>query len=184
MDKLIFSIVVLFCISCCGGCSSKESDTSYLTTPVEEQIDEEPEPVTDDGSIKIAYTEQMGNTFTIPVEINGMRLDMVFDTGASPTLITMAEAKYMFEKGHLQREDILNVELYEAANGQPVAGLRVNLRDVKIGEEIKLHDIEAIVVSNQKADLLLGQSVMKKFKEISVDMENKVVKFIKNSDGF
>ena len=133
----------------------------------------------DSGIIKIPYAETYGNTITIPVKINGMKLDMIFDTGASSTCITLAEAEYMYQKGKLSGDDIMDFQQFQTADGAISEGLLVNLRSVEIGDEIFLHNVEALVVENQQAPLLLGQSVMKHFREISVDRENKVVKFFK-----
>jgi aspartyl protease family protein len=166
----------------CGGCSSKSGgDTSYLDSGSDysnySDYMEETPATTDDNSIKIAYTEMQGNTITIPVKINGMNLDMIFDTGASSTCITLAEAQYLYDKGKLTDNDIIDVQQFQTADGNISAGLRIVLREVSIGDKIRLSNIEALVVQNQQAPLLLGQSVMKKFREISVDRENKLVKF-------
>jgi aspartyl protease family protein len=165
----------------CNGCSSKSgSDTSYLDSGDYFDYFDDTEEMPDysnDNSIKIAYTEQYGNTITIPVKINGMGLDMIFDTGASKTCITLAEAQYLYKKGKLTNEDIIDIQQFQTADGNLSVGLRIVLRDVQIGDKINLHNIEAIVTQNQQAPLLLGQSIMKKFREISVDRDNKIVKF-------
>lgn len=129
--------------------------------------------------IKVAYEEMDGGTITVPVKINGMSLDMIFDTGASSTCITLAEANYLYEKGKLTDNDILDSQQFMTADGNLFEGLRVLLRKVQIGDEIMLHDVEAVVVQNQMAPLLLGQTVLKQFREVSVDRENGVVKFYK-----
>jgi aspartyl protease family protein len=184
MNKIYLTLFVLLFLILTGsnGCSSKsESDTSYLNSGSAysdyEDYTEAPLAADEDRNIKIFYTEQYGNIITIPVKINGIGLDMIFDTGASSTCITLAEAQYLYEKGNLTGDDILGEMRYQTADGNISVGLRINLRDVVIGDKIRLNNIEALVVENQQAPLLLGQSVMKRFKEISVDRENKVVKF-------
>jgi aspartyl protease family protein len=189
--KRNYPIILFFCLSLtgCGGCSSNggKPDTSYLDVPgyampiieeTEEETEQTETPNTD-NTVKIAYTEMLGNTITIPVKINGMGLDMIYDTGASSTMITLAEAKYLYSKGTLTDADIMNIAKFQTANGAIVEGLRINIRNIDIGDKIHLENVEAIVVENQQAPLLLGQSVMKKFREISVDRDNKVVKFFK-----
>jgi aspartyl protease family protein len=187
MNKLKF-IVMAFAIamlSSCGSCSSKKSDTSYLETlPYEVQTYEEPEEKSpesmfDDKTINIPYTEQFGNTITIYVKINGMGLEMIYDTGASNTTITLAEAKYLYEKGTLTENDFVGIEQFQSADGSIHDGLSIIIRELKIGDEISLYDIEATIVKNQQAPLLLGQSVLKHFRQITVDRENEVVKFLK-----
>lgn len=177
MRTLLFPLAVLLfslLLIGCDGCS--DSDTSYLDPGSGSEIIDVPPT---DNSIKIPYTEMVGNTVTIPVKINEMQLDMIYDTGASSTCITLAEAQYLYSKGSLTLSDIEGVQQFQTASGDISAGLKVLLRNVSIGDEINLQDIEAIVVPNQEAPLLLGQSVMKEFSEISVDRENKVIKFFK-----
>jgi aspartyl protease family protein len=181
-----FRWLFLFCaalsLTGCGGCSSNSGSTSYLVSDYGDESYTSDYTTSEDmslyaGSINIPYSEQHGNTITIPVKINGMGLDMIFDTGASSTCITLAEARYLYEKGTLTQSDFLEEMNYQTADGNISVGLRINLREVQIGDKITLQNIEALVVENQQAPLLLGQSVMKKFREISVDRENKLVKF-------
>jgi aspartyl protease family protein len=176
IHSLLFFALSLILASC-GGCSSNSNDSSWADDGYSD-YEEEP-AVIEDNSIKIAYTEQYGNTITIPVKINGMLLDMIFDTGASSTCITLVEAQYLYMKGNLTKEDFIDMRQFQTADGKISAGLRINLRDVEIGDKIVLHNVEALVIENQQAPLLLGQSVMKKFSEISVDRKNGVVKFLK-----
>ncbi len=185
----IISIIFLSLIlTSCGSCSSKSAsntswadggDNNYSDYATDEEYAEPPSTYNYGNSINIAYTEMYGNTITIPVKINGMSLDMIFDTGASATCITLAEAQYLYEKGNLSDNDIIDTQHFQTADGNISTGLRIILRNVSIGDEINLTNVEAVVVQNQQAPLLLGQSVMKNFREISVDRENGVVKFFK-----
>jgi clan AA aspartic protease (TIGR02281 family) len=164
----------------CVGCSSKpKSNTYYLSALNDSHSQIFEESMIDDGSIEIPYTEIYENTISIPVEINGMKLDMIFDTGASSTLITLAEARYLYQKRALIDDDIIGNVNFQNANGEISVGLKINLRRVVIGDEIYLRNIEALVVDNQEAPLLLGQSVMQNFSEISIDRYNHVVKFFR-----
>jgi clan AA aspartic protease (TIGR02281 family) len=176
------AIYILICfITSCSSCNEDESNTSNWGASdigIEDDtlVDEMDE---NEDIINISYTERYGGTITIPVKINNMALEMIYDTGASSTQITLAEAIYLAEKGSLTEADIKDLQLYRNANGQLFNGLRINLRSVMLGGNTELNDVEAIIVENQKAPLLLGQSVMKYFKKVAIDNENKVVKFYK-----
>lgn len=150
------------------------ADTLYNTDPTAYDS-------TNDGSINVPYNQKGNDLITLPIKVNNVGFEMIFDTGASTTCITLAEAQYMFQKGSLTSEDLLEdgPALFQTADGSISVGLRVNLREVKIGDQITLYNVEALVVDNMDAPLLLGQSVFKKFKEISVDMKNKWIKFFK-----
>ena len=57
------------------------------------------------------------------------------------------------------------------ASGEIHEGTVIRLKEVKIGEAT-LKNIEASVVHNQKAPLLLGQSALEKFGTITIDNVN------------
>lgn len=105
------------------------------------------------------------------IEINGIRLRFIFDTGASNICISPAEANVLYRQGTLRREDILDKEYFQDATGKISEGTKVNLRTVKIGNK-NLENIEATVIDNINAPLLLGQSVLEKFGKIEIDNAN------------
>jgi hypothetical protein len=129
-------------------------------------------------SVDIPYKNELG-VMTIPIKINGVGFEMVFDTGASVTCITLSEAKYLYEKGKLDESDIKGTQKYQVADGNIYVGLKINLRKVEIGDKITLYNIEASVVANQSAPLLLGQSVIKQFKQVAVNIKNRTITFFK-----
>ncbi|MDR2962331.1 MAG: retroviral-like aspartic protease family protein [Bacteroidales bacterium] len=171
------SMFLCFLLSGCGGCSSTSGDTSWAEGNDDYVEYTSPATTYNADVIEIPYTEMPGGTITIPVKINGMGLDMIFDTGASTTTITLAEAQYLYEKGSLTDNDILDFQQYQTADGSISEGLRIRLREVSIDKQIMLENVQAVVVEHQQAPLLLGQSVMERFREISVDRVQGVVKF-------
>jgi aspartyl protease family protein len=109
------------------------------------------------------------------VEINGLKLRFIFDTGASSICISSSEASVLYRQGTLQKEDILDVEYFQDATGKISEGTKINLRTVKVGNII-LENIEATVIDNVDAPLLLGQSVFEKFGNIEIDnINNKII---------
>lgn len=110
------------------------------------------------------------------IEINGIRLRFIFDTGASSICISPAEATVLYRQGTLQKQDILDVEYFQDATGKISEGTKVNLREVKIGDLI-LENVEALVVDNVNAPLLLGQSVLERFGSIEIDNVNAEIIF-------
>lgn len=105
------------------------------------------------------------------IEINGIRLRFIFDTGASSICISPAEATVLYRQGTLQKEDILNVEYFQDATGKISEGTKVNLREVRIGNMV-LENVEALVIDNVNAPLLLGQTVLERFGSIEIDNVN------------
>ena len=120
---------------------------------------------------EIAVKRNPGGTFEIPCDINGLPLQMIFDTGASDVTISSVEANFMFKNGYLSDKDIKGKKYYQIANGQISEGTTITLREVKIGDAV-LHNVDASVVKSQKAPLLLGQSAMERFGTITIDNQN------------
>ena len=120
---------------------------------------------------EIAMTRKPGGTFEIPCNINGLPLQMVFDTGASDVTISSVEANFMLKNGYLSEKDVKGKKYYQIANGEISAGTVITLREVKIGDAV-LKNVDASVVKSQKAPLLLGQSAMERFGTITIDNIN------------
>lgn len=103
-----------------------------------------------------------------------MKLRFVFDTGASNICISKAEAYVLFRQGTLTNEDIIDVAYFQDATGQISEGTRINLKEIKIGDQI-LEDVEALVVDNINSPLLLGQSVLERFGKIEINNTNNTI---------
>ena len=128
-------------------------------------------PSMEDSITEINFKRHSGGTFEIPCDINGLALQMIFDTGASDVTVSSVEANFMFKNGYLSDKDIKGKRYYQVANGQINEGTVITLREVKIGDAV-LHNVDASVVKSQKAPLLLGQSAMERFGTITIDNQN------------
>ena len=129
----------------------------------------------DDIISEIAFTRHAGGTFEVPCQINGLPLQMIFDTGASDVTISSVEANFMLKNRYLSDKDIKGRRYYQVANGEISAGAVITLREIMIGD-VLLKDVEASVVNNQRAPLLFGQSAMERFGTITIDNEhNKLI---------
>lgn len=112
----------------------------------------------------------------IYIEINGLRLRFVFDTGASVISISQAEASVLYRQGTLRQEDIIGVTQFKDATGRISSGTAINLRTVKIGNRV-LNNIEALVVESSDSPLLLGQSALERFGRISINNQRGEITF-------
>jgi aspartyl protease family protein len=114
--------------------------------------------------------------YLIPVEINGLTLDFILDTGASTISISEAEAIVLIRQGTLDKSDFRGTQNFTTADGSTMEGTIINLRSVKIGDN-EMTNIEASVMSNDSAPLLLGQSFLQNFGKVTIDYENMVIYF-------
>ena len=116
-----------------------------------------------------------GGTYEIPCTINGLPLKFVFDTGASNVTISSVEASFMLKNDYLSERDFRGSKKFITADGSITDGAVVCIKEVLVGD-VLLKNIEASVVKNQKAPLLLGQSVLERFGSITIDNEsNKLI---------
>jgi hypothetical protein len=115
-----------------------------------------------------------GGVFTVPCNVNGLSLKFIFDTGATNVTISLAEAWYMLKNGYLDREDIVGKEYFTDATGDLSAGTKIILRKLCFAG-LTLYNVEATIVHELDAPLLLGQSAMIKFGKFQIDPNNGVL---------
>lgn len=122
------------------------------------------------------YMEKSGGVYFVPITVNGLDLKFIFDTGASSICISVAEAAVMVRQGKITEGDILGQQQFQDATGSISVGTVIRLRTVNIGG-IELRNIEANVVDNIQAPLLLGQTALAKFGKVTIDYNNNVIEF-------
>ncbi len=144
-------------------------------------------PAADNSQIKgnevseIPFDKENG-ICKVKCKINGLPLHFVFDTGASDVTLSMVEATFMMKNGYLTGKDVIGNQRYIDANGDVSVGTVINLKDVNFGGK-SLTNVRASVVRNQKAPLLLGQSVLGRLGKIEIDNSKNVIK-ISHSSSF
>ena len=123
---------------------------------------------------EIPFTKEDG-ICKVKCQINGLPLHFVFDTGASDVTLSMVEATFMMKNGYLSKNDVIGNQRYMDANGDVNVGTVINIKNVNFGG-LDLNNIRASVVRNQKAPLLLGQSVLARLGKIEIDNSTRVIK--------
>lgn len=120
--------------------------------------------------------EKINGVYQIPVDVNGIRMFFIFDTGASTISISETEANFLMKQGKLTEADIKGTANYIDANGDISEGTVIVLKTVQIGDRI-LTNIDASVVHNLNAPLLFGQFAFQKFGKISIDNDKAEITF-------
>lgn len=171
----VLTLMIASSFNSCGGCSkSGLKDKSNRNSRSSTQSNDF--RTSNSQGKTIVKMENNNGVKYVWIEINGLKLKFIFDTGASSICISSAEATVLYRQGTLEKEDILDVQYFQDATGKVSAGTRINLRTVKIGNRV-LQNIEATVIDNNEAPLLLGQSALEKFGKISIDNKNNVIIF-------
>lgn len=176
MKNYIVLLIFFFLISC-GNSDNKRtidysdenksnSEIKSLNTVIE--VKDEPD--------NVLYMEQENGVKYVWIEVNGIKLRFIFDTGASSICISSSEASVLYRQGTLSEEDFIGLENFQDATGRISQGAKVILRTVKVGDNL-LENVEATVIDNENAPLLLGQSALERFGNIQIDNDNNRIIF-------
>ncbi len=128
------------------------------------------------GRKTVVKMEEVNGVLQIPTEINGIPMSFIFDTGAGLISISETEAGFLYKHGKLTDDDIVGKADFRDANGDISEGTIIILRSVKIGDRV-LDNVQASVVRNPVAPLLMGQSALRKFGKISIDNDKNEITF-------
>lgn len=177
MKNIFYILIILLLISSCKRPTNKPE--KVLTTTEKYTRDrnkkEEKEIKTTNTSNIVKMTPR-GGIYEIPIEINGVGMNIIFDTGASSISISETEVLFLIKHGELEEDDVLGEINFQDATGGISQGTLINLKQVKIGNKI-LENIEASVVHNLDAPLLLGQSALSKFGKVTIDYQRNEIIF-------
>lgn len=170
MKRIIFYVLLcLVAISVMTSCKRGNNKPPY-------QLDVQKDP-----SISLQY-EEMRGVKIIPVKLNGVTLNMVYDTGCSGLHLSLNELQILCKNGKITSDDILDVEYSTIADGSIVENGSINIKEIKIGNDdncIVLHNKIATVSLNQVAPILLGNEVLDELASVEVDNVKKTINFYK-----
>jgi clan AA aspartic protease (TIGR02281 family) len=125
-------------------------------------------------TVSIPMKVSGGGTYEVPCKINELKLNLIFDTGASDITISKTEAEFMLKNDYLSKSDITGTSSYMIANGDIEIGTTIVFKKVDFGGLI-LKNVKASVIENKNAPLLFGQSALSKYGKITIDNDKKVI---------
>lgn len=180
-------VFLLATITILTGCSSEKKkkpifydseDTSIgIDSPAYgEYTSPEYNQMTDTEIVSIPFIEKSGVKY-VKVTVNGLGVEMIFDTGCSGTLISVAEANYLYQKRYLTKDDILGVTNSQIADGSIVENMVINLKEVILDGKIRCTNVTATVSANNNAPLLLGNEVLNRVAAYAIDNQNHTINF-------
>lgn len=178
-STLLFAAILV--VACDGKKKSPAfydsgADMEVDTLAYENCISSDYERMTDAEIVSIPFTERNGVKY-VKVSVNGFGFEMIFDTGCSGALISVAEANYLYQKGYLTQDDIIGLTQSQIADGSIVENMVVNLKEVILDGKIRCTDVTATVSANNNAPLLLGNEVLNRVAAYAVDNENQTINF-------
>ena len=81
-------------------------------------------------SQSVIQLEQDGGVYKIPCVVNGLKLKLIFDTGAANVCISQSIALMMLENDYLSAEDIKGTAQSKVADGRIVDHTIINLKKI------------------------------------------------------
>lgn len=136
------------------------------------------------GSFEVPFKKIESNLKTIHINLNGKNsYDAIFDTGCSGVSISALEAVDLQKSGTLTDKDHTSDAVITMADGSQIVQPVFNLREITVvdknGQEHTLRDIDASIVENLGAPILIGSSVIDNLARNSytVDLKKRVIRF-------
>lgn len=117
---------------------------------------------------EVCVKKMPGGTYEVPCSVNGLPLKFIFDTGASDVTISSVEANFMLKNDYLSQKDFRGKKQYLTASGEISEGAVICIKEIVLGDAV-LKNVNASVVKNQKAPLLLGQTVLERLGSFTFD---------------
>ena len=167
IKPLIFTLCFLVLTSACTR-SGRRKPVSENET---HQVNSTTKQTNNSGSKNVIKMKMSGGVYLIPAVVNGSNMDFIFDTGASDITISQVEALFLYRQGTLTEDDFIGVQQYQIADGSISEGSIINLKTVQIGNKV-LRNVKASIIHNTSAPLLLGQSALNQFGQITIDYKN------------
>ena len=162
------ALISLLCSCVMVSCGRQDKQPPVDLTP-KEQVQE---------TVDVSYA-QIGKIKTIPVKVNGVSMDMIFDSGCSGVTMSLHEVQTLAKNGQISQSDIIGSSYSTIADGSIVENGLILLREIEIGgpNGVVLHNIEASVLLNQEAPVLLGNDVLDRVASYEVDNKEKTIRF-------
>lgn len=145
MKKILVSVMLtastLLSITSCGGNGNQKPPVDLTKN---------------NSTIQIPY-EDKNNQIWVTVELNGIPIKMIYDTGFNGMVsMSLLELQTLAKNGQFTQDDIMGTSYSSIANGDIVENGIILLRSVKLAEGVELKNIRAQVAANQEAPVLLG----------------------------
>lgn len=164
MNKIltVIALVAAMALTSCGGGQKPSQRVRSVQTEK-----------SDSAVKKVAFTKAgLNKTPEIHVTMNGVPFKMLWDTGATITVISSQELGQLVKDGAVNDADILGEMRVVVADGSSVKVPVINIRELTIatdGEPYVVNNVQVTVVSDPSASLLLGQNVMKELPKYSIN---------------
>ena len=115
----------------------------------------------------VVKMKRKSGVYAIPCEVNGVKRDFIFDTGAANTSLSQEFVNELLRKRRLLQTDFTGAMQTRNASGVIDNNTTINIRQLKVGNRM-IYNVKAIIAVSQKAPLLLGLNAIDLLGEWSV----------------
>ncbi len=124
-----------------------------------------------------------GNVYILPCKVNGVSMEMFFDTGADDVSLSLNEARNLMNAGVLSDDDVVGKSSYQTANGDISEGTTINIRKITFAG-LEINDVKATIMHVNDAPLLFGQSAISKLGKIMIDPADNTITIYKGNGRY
>jgi hypothetical protein len=119
-------------------------------------------------SIK-ATTEiaKIETTKVFPCDVNRIAMKFEIDTLSTGVKIALNDAQLLYKSNEIKQPDLRMPTQYNLEEKEITDGLRINLKQIKIGS-LLLTNVDAQVVKDQEIALVIGKSIISKTGKIAI----------------
>jgi len=125
------------------------------------------------SSQSLLKMEYLNGKHLIPCKLNGLTIKAGFDTGEQNASISITDVLFMLKNGYLTTNEIIGTEHDPLLRGYISTGAQVLLKQLEIADT-KFTNINAFIVSDLNAPLIIGQDILKKIGRIELDFTNQL----------
>ena len=167
-NSFFFYLSILLCLCSCAHKSGHNGDLIAANRATERSYEYQNKDEKRINRHTKVYMEKSGGIYLVPITVNGLNLNFIFDTGASTISMSSYFAKRLIEQGLMSELDIKGKAQTIVADGRTNDALVANIKDVEIGG-LHLYNVKAMIKEQLNAPLLLGQSALEKFGKYTID---------------
>lgn len=81
-------------------------------------------------SQKVIQMESQNGVYRISCSVNGAKMKMIFDTGASKVSLSESMANFLYDNGYISKEDVLGTSKTQTADGSIHDNVVINIKDI------------------------------------------------------
>lgn len=142
---LSFLVLAILCVSC-GNKQPKRPPIDFS--------------LNSSNVVKIKYDDRDNNQIWIPVKLNGVTMDMLYDTGFNGSVsMSLLELQILAKQGRFSEDDVLGTSYSSIADGSIVDNGVIRIHTLQIADDLILQNVNASVAMNQEAPMLIGREV-------------------------